>query len=61
MAGKGEIYKRGDGKWAFRVKASNGEVVATDGGQGYNAKGDAESTLTKLLSGTYDGPIAVLD
>jgi uncharacterized protein YegP (UPF0339 family) len=61
MAGKGEIYKRNDGKWAFRVKASNGEVVATDGGQGYNAKGDAESTLQKLMAGTYDGPISVAD
>lgn len=61
MAGKGEIYKRNDGKFAFRVKASNGEVVATDGGQGYNAKGDAESTLKKLMAGTYDGPITVVD
>jgi uncharacterized protein YegP (UPF0339 family) len=32
MAGKGEIYKRKDGKFPFRVRASNGEVVATDGG-----------------------------
>jgi uncharacterized protein YegP (UPF0339 family) len=32
MAGKGEIYKRNDDKWAFRVRASNGEIVATDGG-----------------------------
>jgi len=61
MAGTGELYKRNDGKWAFRVKASNGEIVATDGGQGYVAKGDAESTLTKLLSGTYDGPISVVE
>ena len=60
MAGKGELYKRTDGKWAFRVKASNGEIVATDGGQGYVAKGDAESTLQKLLSGTYDGPIVTV-
>jgi len=34
MAGKGELYQRSDKKWAFRVKASNGETVATDGGQG---------------------------
>lgn len=58
MAGKGEIYKRKDGKWAFRVKASNGEVVATDGGQGYEAKASAQSTLEKLLRGEYDGPVA---
>jgi uncharacterized protein YegP (UPF0339 family) len=61
MAGKGEIYKRNDDKWAFRVKASNGEVVATDGGQGYEAKASARSTLEKLLSGAYDGDIVEVD
>lgn len=57
MAGKGEIYKRADGKYGFRVKASNGQVVATDGSQGYSDKGDARSTLQKLLAGDYNGPI----
>jgi uncharacterized protein YegP (UPF0339 family) len=57
MAGKGEIYKRTDEKWAFRVRASNGEIVATDGGQGYVAKSDAKATLEKLMRGDYDGPI----
>lgn len=32
-----ELYRRKDKKWAWRRKdAHNGEVVATDGGQGYN-------------------------
>ena len=57
MAGKGEIYKRNDEKWAFRVRASNGEIVATDGGQGYSAKSDAKATLERLMRGEYDGPI----
>lgn len=61
MAGNGEIYERKDGKFAFRVKASNGEVVATDGGQGYSAKASARSTLEKLLRGDYNGPIAEAD
>jgi uncharacterized protein YegP (UPF0339 family) len=61
MAGKGEIYKRQDGKYAFRVKASTGEAVATDGGQGYNNKSDARSTLEKLMRGDYDGPISETD
>jgi uncharacterized protein YegP (UPF0339 family) len=61
MAGKGEIYKRKDDKWAFRVQASNGEVVATDGGQGYEAKASARSTLEKLLRGDYDGPISEVE
>ncbi len=60
MAGTGEVYKRKDGKWAFRVKASNGQVVATDGGQGYGNKAAATSTLTKLLAGSYDGPVNVV-
>jgi len=57
MAGSGELYKRADDKWAFRVKASNGQIVATDGGQGYESKSDAWSTLEKLMGGEYDGPI----
>ena len=61
MAGSGELYKRKDGNWAFRVKASNGQVVATDGGQGYSAKAAARSTLTKLLGGEYDGPVNEVD
>jgi uncharacterized protein YegP (UPF0339 family) len=58
MAGSGELYKGGDGTWAFRVKASNGKVVATDGGPpGYKAKADARAVLQKLLDGDYKGPI----
>jgi uncharacterized protein YegP (UPF0339 family) len=57
MAGIGEIYRRDDGKWSFRVKAKNGEIVATDGGQGYNSRIDARSTLEKLMRGDYSGPI----
>jgi len=53
----GEIVKRADGKFGFKVKASNGQVVATDGGQGYSSKADAKSTLEKLLSGGYGGDI----
>lgn len=58
MPGKGELYKRKDGNFGFRVYASNGQVVATDGGQGYASKASARSTLEKLLKGSYAGPIA---
>ncbi|MEM7276034.1 MAG: DUF1508 domain-containing protein [Actinomycetota bacterium] len=61
MAGSGEVYQRKDGKWAFRVKASNGQVVATDGAQGYSSKASAMNTVTKLLGGSYDGPVTVVD
>jgi uncharacterized protein YegP (UPF0339 family) len=61
MAGRGEVYKRKDGRWAFRVKASNGQVVATDGGQGYADRKRATDTLTKLLAGQYDGAVNEVD
>ena len=61
MAGSGEVYQRKDGNWAFRVKASNGQVVATDGGQGYNQKDSALSTRTKLMAGEYNGEITEID
>lgn len=57
----GEIVKWADGKFGFRVKASNGQVVATDGGQGYSDKGDARATLQKLLNGDYKGDITEAD
>jgi len=57
MAGSGEVFKDSDGKWAFRVKASNGKVLATNDPPGYGSKADARSVLTKLLKGDYNGPI----
>lgn len=57
MAGSGELYKTTEGKWSFRVKASNGQVVAIDDGPGFGAKSDARGILTKLLHGDYNGPI----
>jgi parallel beta-helix repeat protein len=58
MAGSGEVFKGSDGKWAFEVKASNGKVVAKDGGPpGYGSKADAKATLLKLMHGDYKGPI----
>jgi len=39
MAGKFEIYKDAKGEFRFRLKASNGEVVAT--GEGYTTKAGA--------------------
>lgn len=58
MAGSGELFKGDDGKWSFRVKASNGKVVATDAGPpGYASKSAARDVLSKLLKGDYNGAI----
>jgi len=37
------LYRRADGLWAWRLTADNGEIVATDGGQGYENEGDART------------------
>lgn len=39
MAGKYELYQDKGGDWRFRLKAGNGEVIAT--GQGYSSKSGA--------------------
>jgi uncharacterized protein YegP (UPF0339 family) len=57
MAGHGELYKRTDGKWSFRVRAKNLKIVATDGSQGYSTKRAAHDTLEKLIRGDYNGEI----
>ena len=61
MAGSGEPYQGNDRKWAWRIKAGNGQVVATDGGQGYESKTHARTTLQRVISGKYAGPVKELD
>lgn len=39
MAGKFELYKDGKGKYRFRLKAGNGEIIAI--GEAYESKASA--------------------
>ncbi len=57
MAGSGELTKRSDGTWAFVVRSSTGETVATDAGEGFATQAEARLVLQTLLGGGYDGPI----
>lgn len=47
------IYKRSDGKWAWNLKADNGYIVATDGGQGYENEEDCRTIADAVVSGMY--------
>lgn len=39
------LYTRTDGKWAWGLKADNGEIIAVDGSQGYeNENGSSRSS-----------------
>ena len=46
------LYKRADGKWAWNLTA-NGNIIATDGGQGYENESDARIVADRVISGYY--------
>jgi len=52
MAGKFEIYQDAKGEFRFRLKAGNGEIVAT--GEGYASKSGAVEG-TKAVQRAADG------
>lgn len=49
-----EVYPRVDGRFAWRLVAQNGNIIATDGGQGYENEVDAEDIANKIIrTGNY--------
>jgi len=48
-----EHYRRADNKWAWRIKVG-ANVVATDGGQGYENEIDCLASLFGIWFGTWD-------
>ena len=46
MAGKFEIYKDKGGKFRFRLKASNGEIIAV--GEAYESKASAKNGIASV-------------
>ncbi|MEV6978805.1 DUF1508 domain-containing protein [Kitasatospora sp. NPDC093806] len=56
MAGKFEVYEDAGGKYRFRLKAGNGEIVAT--GQGYASK-DAAHKGVDAVRRAADGATVV--
>ncbi len=43
-----EVYKDAKGEFRWRLKASNGQIVAT-GGQGYSAKADCKHAIESIM------------
>jgi uncharacterized protein YegP (UPF0339 family) len=46
MAGKFELYKDAGGKFRFRLKAGNGEIIATS--EAYNSKSSAQNGIESV-------------
>lgn len=47
------VYKRKDGKWAWNLRANNGQIIATDGGQGYEKEADCRTIADAVVDGIY--------
>ena len=50
------VYQRTDGKWAWRLTHTNTHILATDGGQGYENRSEAERIGRAVCNGNY-GPV----
>jgi uncharacterized protein YegP (UPF0339 family) len=55
MAGKFEIYKDKAGEFRFRLKAGNGEVIAT--GEGYKTKASALNGIESVKKNAPDAKV----
>jgi uncharacterized protein YegP (UPF0339 family) len=53
MAAARILYTRADGKWAWRLEADNGGILAADGGQGYESEADARSMADRVIAGDF--------
>lgn len=53
MAGKFEIYADKRKEWRWRLKASNGQVIATSG-EGYKTKASCENGIASVKKNAPD-------
>ncbi|MFE6995781.1 YegP family protein [Microbacterium sp. NPDC057659] len=59
MAGKFELYTDKGGDWRFRLKAGNGEVIAT--GQGYSSKASAMNGIDSVRRNAAEAEVVEVD
>ena len=58
MAGKFELYKDASGKFRFRLKAGNGEIIAV--GEAYESKSSAQNGIDSVKKNAPDAPVVDL-
>jgi uncharacterized protein YegP (UPF0339 family) len=47
------VYQRPDNNWGWRLISDNGNVIASDAGQGYEHGSMAEKMAEQVISGRY--------
>ena len=55
MAGKFELYEDKAGKYRFRLKAGNGEIIAV--GEAYESKASAKKGIESVMRNAADAQI----
>ncbi len=58
MAGKFELYKDAKGKFRFRLKAGNGEIIAV--GEAYDTKASAKNGIASVQKNAPDATVVDL-
>jgi len=57
MASKLILTERKDMKWGWALVGDNGsDIIATDGGQGYENMREAQEMAEKVINGHYGNP-----
>lgn len=59
MAGRFELYEDKGGDWRFRLKAGNGEIIAT--GQGYASKSGAVNGIDSVRRNAADAEVVEVE
>ena len=57
--GKFEVYKGKGGEFRFRLKAGNGEIIAT--GEGYSSKQACLNGIESVKKNAPDAPVVEVD
>lgn len=53
MAAKRVVIEREDKKWGWHLKAENGSIIATDGGQGYENEAGCRAMADRVIGGEF--------
>ena len=59
MASKFEIFKNKKGEFQFRLKAGNGEIIATS--EGYTSKASCKNVIDSVIKNSQSAEIVEID
>ena len=55
-----ELYKRKDGEFSWRLKSSNGQIIAA-AGEGFSSKAAAQNGIDAVKKGAADAKVEEID